>query len=69
MKKFLLLLIGLSSQYAFAQNLQFFGFFPAYSQTGPISKRLNYNLFLSSTIDALDQTVDGVAYPATTLQW
>ncbi|MCY7353380.1 MAG: DUF2490 domain-containing protein, partial [Cytophagaceae bacterium] len=42
---------------------------PAYSQTGPISKRLNYNLFLSSTIDALDQTVDGVAYPATTLQW
>ncbi|MBO0936096.1 DUF2490 domain-containing protein [Fibrella sp. HMF5335] len=51
-----------------AQTLNFFGQYPQYSQTGPISKRLNYQLFLSSTIDALAQTIDNQRYPATNLQ-
>ena len=51
-----------------AQTIDFFGLHPQYSQTGPITKRLNYQLFLSSTIDAVPQTVDRHYYPATNLQ-
>jgi hypothetical protein len=54
---------------AFAQNLTFYGLLPAFNQTGRISKKLNYNLFVSTTIDAFDENVNGVEYPATDLQF
>jgi hypothetical protein len=52
-----------------AQPLHFFGAFPALSQTGTIHKKFLYNVYLSSTIDAFDQTVENIRYPATNLQW
>lgn len=50
------------------QNLSFYGLLPAYSQTGKLGKKTNYNLFVSSTIDAFDKKVNSVEYPATDLQ-
>lgn len=54
---------------AISQNLTFYGLLPAFNQTGRISKKINYNLFVSTTIDAIDETVNGVEYPATDLQF
>lgn len=51
-----------------AQNLSFVGALPAYSQTGRISKKINYNIFVSTTIDAFAKTVNNVYYPATDFQ-
>jgi hypothetical protein len=51
-----------------SQNLSFFGIIPTLSQTGRINNRLNYNLFISETLDLFDKTVDGVYYPAKPLQ-
>jgi hypothetical protein len=69
MKK-LLFFIGfvLLSQYTFSQNLTFYGLLPAINQTGRISKKWNYNFFVSTTIDAFDEKIKGVEYPATDLQ-
>jgi len=53
----------------FSQNLRFYGLLPAVNQTGQISKKINYNLFVSTTIDAFDETINGVEYPATDLQF
>lgn len=64
----LLYLFFLLCSTSLAQRLPFFGVFPQYSQTGPITKRLNYNLFVSSTIDAFPQTVEKQVFPATNLQ-
>jgi hypothetical protein len=52
----------------FSQNLSFYGFLPAISQTGRISKKLNYNLFASTTVDAIEKRVNSVEYPASDLQ-
>lgn len=70
MKKLLLLLILWSflSEGLSAQNLTFYGVLPAWSQTGRITKKLNYNFFASTTIDAFDRTIEGIAYPATDFQ-
>jgi len=54
---------------AFSQDLTFYGFLPAFNQTGRISKKFNYNLFVSTTIDAFDEKINGVEYPATDLQF
>jgi hypothetical protein len=51
-----------------AQNLTFYGVLPAISQTGRISKKWNYNIFVSTTIDAFKEKVNGVDYPASDLQ-
>ncbi len=51
-----------------AQNQTFLGVMPIVSQTGSLSERLQYNLFASSTIDALPTTIGTVTYPATNLQ-
>jgi len=69
MKK-LLFFIGfvLLSQYTFSQNLTFYGLLPTINQTGRISKKWNYNFFVSTTIDAFDEKIKGVEYPATDLQ-
>jgi hypothetical protein len=53
---------------AFGQNLGFYGFLPAYSQTGRITKKIDYNIFLSTTINAFNRTIDKVEYPASDLQ-
>lgn len=68
MQKSLLILLFCLPGLVSAQTLNFFGLYPQYSQTGPISKRLNYQLFVSSTIDATAQTIDGQHFPATNLQ-
>ncbi|WP_266367427.1 DUF2490 domain-containing protein [Tellurirhabdus rosea] len=69
MKNGFLLLLGLIlARQGTAQPLHFAGLFPAYSQTGILHKKLLYNFYLSSTIDAFSQTVENVHYPATNLQ-
>ena len=50
------------------QNLKFSGVLPAISQTGKLSNKLNYNLFISTTIDAFDTKIGGINYPANDLQ-
>ncbi|WP_461071188.1 DUF2490 domain-containing protein [Spirosoma horti] len=52
-----------------AQDWTFYGFFPAISQSGNLSKKLQYNVYLSSTIDAFHQTVETKEFPATALQY
>lgn len=59
----------LNSSLSFAQDWTFYGFFPTVSQSGNLSKKLQYNLLLSSTIDAFPQTVGKQEFPATTLQY
>lgn len=54
---------------AFGQNLTFYGLLPALNHTGRISKKINYNIFLSTTIDAFDEKIKNVEYPATDLQF
>jgi hypothetical protein len=69
MKKisFLIFLLGLFGGLT-AQNLTFYGFLPAVSQTGRISNRVDYNFFGSTTIDAFRSTIGGTEYPAKDLQ-
>ena len=52
----------------FAQDWTFYGIFPAISQSGNLSEKLQYNLYLASTIDTFRQTVETKEYPATALQ-
>jgi hypothetical protein len=58
----------LAQQQVSAQNLNFFGFLPSYSQTGLISKKFDYNFFASTTYSAFDMRFGGLDYPAKFLQ-
>lgn len=51
-----------------AQNQSFYGVLPAFSLTGSINQKVNYNLFMSTTINAFEQKINGVDYPASNLQ-
>jgi hypothetical protein len=51
-----------------AQNLEFYGIIPTLSQTGRINQRLNYNFFISETLDLTDRLIEGESYPAKPLQ-
>lgn len=53
---------------ASAQNLSFYGILPAINQTGRINSKLNYNLFLSTTIDAFKTEAAGTTYPPSDFQ-
>jgi hypothetical protein len=69
MKKIFLALALLAvQQMASAQNLNFYGFLPSYSQTGLISKKFDYNFFVSTTYSAFDMTFAGLDYPPKFLQ-
>ena len=52
----------------YAQDLSFKGTLFALNQTGPLTKKWNYNVFVSTTLDAFSQTVNSVNYPASDLQ-
>ncbi|WP_018342636.1 DUF2490 domain-containing protein [Cytophaga aurantiaca] len=70
MKKYslyLLLFIGIGVHVQ-AQNLSFYGFLPAISQTGRISNKIDYNFFASTTIDAFKSIQNNVEYPAKDFQ-
>ncbi|MBC7451786.1 MAG: DUF2490 domain-containing protein [Cytophagales bacterium] len=62
------LLLLLLSNKSGAQNLTFYGFLPVLSQTGRISDKIDYNTFLSTTIDAFARTEYGTEYPPKDLQ-
>ncbi|KAA9349203.1 DUF2490 domain-containing protein [Larkinella humicola] len=68
MKPIFFLLLTLSIPRLAAQPLHFVGVFPALSQTGTLSKKILYSVYASATIDAFDQTVENIRYPATNLQ-
>jgi hypothetical protein len=59
----------LLSSTGIGQNLSFYGLLPAFNQTGTIHNKLNYNLFVSTTIDAFDENINGIEYLATDLQF
>ena len=67
-KIFFSLALLIAQQLAPAQNLNFYGFLPSYSQTGLISKKFDYNFFASTTYSAFDRTFGGLDYPAKFLQ-
>lgn len=54
---------------AAAQNWTFFGVFPQYSQTGSITKRLGYNVFLSATSHATSQQAESPGIALLDLQY
>jgi|GEM_PF-1629996 len=56
-------LLSFSSVYA--QSLALYGVAPSYAQMGKLNGKLGYNLNVTSTIDAFNQTVDGKFFPAT----
>ncbi|WP_019990377.1 DUF2490 domain-containing protein [Rudanella lutea] len=51
-----------------AQTWTYFGLFPQYSQTGNVSKRLNYNAFISSTVDPFHKSTETKYFPTSDLQ-
>jgi hypothetical protein len=65
------LLFGLllAESICFAQQWTFYGFFPAMSQSGSLSRKIQYNFFASATIDAVRRTVNAKEYPVTMLQY
>lgn len=69
MRILFLLCFFLSSYPGVAQDWTFFGAFPAISQSGNIGKKIQYNLYLSATIDAFHRTIAEKDYPATALQY
>ncbi|GAB2603024.1 DUF2490 domain-containing protein [Spirosoma areae] len=69
MRFFLLIVLLLNSALSFSQDWVFYGFLPAISQSGNLSKKLQYNLYVSATVDAFKQTVRDKEYPATALQY
>ncbi|MEZ0483794.1 DUF2490 domain-containing protein [Fibrella aquatica] len=54
---------------AAGQTWNFFGVFPQYSQTGPITKRLGYNVFLSATSHATSQKAESPGIAMLDLQY
>lgn len=57
------------SSVGLAQNWTFFGFFPTLSQTGDLTKKVQYNLYVSATYDAVRTNIELKEYPATALQY
>jgi hypothetical protein len=52
-----------------AQDLAFYGFLPAINLTGSFGGKINVNLFSSTTIDAVNERIGGIEYPATDFQF
>jgi hypothetical protein len=67
-KIFFVMAVVFGSQLANSQDLTFYGLLPAWNQTGKINHHFNYNLFLSTTVDAFDTKIAGVDYPSKDLQ-
>jgi hypothetical protein len=67
MKK-ILFIIFFYQTFVFSQNLTFYGVLPVINQTGRISQKFNYNLFVSTTIDAFKSLQNNTNYPAKDLQ-
>lgn len=69
MRKAYFLLIFIFVHYTlFAQNQTFYGFIPSYLQTGFISKKFDYNIFLAGTASSIKRTFNSVEYPPRILQ-
>jgi hypothetical protein len=62
----ILSLIAISTE---AQDLAFYGFLPAINVTGNFGGKINVNLFSSTTIDAVNERIGGIEYPATDFQF
>lgn len=65
----LFLVMMLVSKVLIGQNLAFYGLLPALNLTTAIHKQWNVNVFTSTTIDAFDEKLNSIAYPATDLQF
>jgi hypothetical protein len=64
-----ILLLVVNSSICLAQDWSFYGFFPAISQSGNLGKKLQYNLYLSATVDAFHQTILEKQFLPTALQY
>lgn len=61
-------LLVMAFNISLGQNLTFYGVLPAINHTGSISPKLQYNLYLTTTYDAFDETIQGTFYPANDMQ-
>jgi len=67
-KVFLVIVTTCLNFLCFSQNLNFYGFFPSYSQIGTINRRLDYNFFASVNNSAFAKTLAETYYPPKILQ-
>lgn len=61
--------LALAVMSVYGQDLTFYGFLPALNLTGNLRGKFNVNLFSSTTIDAVNERISGIEYPATDLQF
>jgi len=69
MKQVLLLILLLKYTFVISQDINVFGFTPAISQTTPLSKKIDWGLFLCSTYIPTDYTFAGLNYPASDIRF
>jgi hypothetical protein len=68
MKIIIIFILLLQANISWAGDVNLFGILPAISQTGRINDVFDYNLFLSTTVNVTDRTVDGRQFPAGDIQ-
>ncbi|MEP6605732.1 MAG: DUF2490 domain-containing protein [Nitrosospira sp.] len=68
MKLVIILILLINANNSWAGDVNLFGVLPAISQTGRINDVFDYNLFLSTTVNATDRTIDGKQFAARDIQ-
>jgi hypothetical protein len=69
MKKLFVLIVITKYNILFGQNINIFGFTPAFSQTTPISKKTDWGLFLGTTYIPTDHNFAGLNYPSSDIRF
>lgn len=69
MKLVIILILLINANNSWAGDVNLFGVLPAISQTGRINDVFDYNLFLSTTVNATDRTIDGKQFAARDIQF
>jgi hypothetical protein len=68
MKIIIIFILFAHANISLAGDANLFGVLPAVSQTGRITDVFDYNLFMSTTVNATDRTIDGRRFPARDIQ-
>ncbi|HEX8875028.1 MAG TPA: DUF2490 domain-containing protein [Nitrosospira sp.] len=64
MKTVIVFILVVHASISWAEDANLFGVLPAISQTGRVTDVFDYNLFVSTAVNATDRTVDGRRFPA-----
>src|SRR5690348_435910 len=68
MKTIIIFILLMHVTVSWAGDANLLGVLPAISQTGRITGVFDYNLFISTTVNATDRIVDGRRFPARDIQ-